>query len=230
MVSKTAVTAALMAAAFVFASADTTQAQVRVLDFEGLGDLEAVDEYYNGGFGGDGSGPGPSWGISFLNSLAIESIESGGSGNFTNAPSGNTILFFLSGTASTMNVNGGFMTGFSFFYSSISHAGEVRVWDGLNGTGNLLASLSLNPLGGCSYPGAYCNWEAIGVEFEGTAMSVDFGGVANFIGFDDITLGSRDPGVPDPVVPEPITMVLLGTGLAGVAAARRRQKKNSDIE
>lgn len=35
---------------------------------------------------------------------------------------------------------------------------------------------------------------------------------------------SSGDGPPDAVVPEPITMVLLGTGLAGIAAVRRRRR------
>lgn len=204
-------------------TATSAEAQVRVLDFEGLGDLEGVAEFYNGGLGDAGSGPGPDWGISFENSLAVKSIETGFSGNFTNAPSGNTILFFLGVDALTMNVWDGFSDGFSFFYSSIAEAGSVHVYDGLHGTGNLLASLDLAPLGGCAHPTAYCNWAPVGVTFEGTARSVDFGGVANFIGFDDITIGSERPGGPRPV-PEPLSLALLATGLVGIAGVRRHRR------
>ncbi|MEJ7714146.1 MAG: PEP-CTERM sorting domain-containing protein [Pyrinomonadaceae bacterium] len=44
---------------------------------------------------------------------------------------------------------------------------------------------------------------------------MDFGGSANRVAFDNITLGSEVPGGGDPI-PEPASMILLGTGLAGV--------------
>jgi hypothetical protein len=225
MVGRISRGAGAIVAAVLFAAVNVAQAQV--LTFEPLQDLEGVEAYYNGGFGSMGTGPGPDHGVIFENALAVKSLETGGSGNFTNAPSGNTILFFLSGTASTMNVDAGFITGFSFFYSSITQAGEVRVWSGLNATGVLLAALNLTALGGCAFPTAYCNWAPIGVLFDGTARSVEFGGVANFIAFDDITLGRADPGDPS-VIPEPMTMVLLATGLAGIAVARRRRRTDTD--
>ena len=39
---------------------------------------------------------------------------------------------------------------------------------------------------------------AIGVNFDGTAKSVIFSGAANYIGFDNITLGSATAGAPEP--------------------------------
>ena len=85
------------------------------LTFEGLGNFEPVSQFYNGGTGGNGSGPGTNYGISFSpNSLALIDSDAGGSGNFGGEPSPDTVLFFTSGTA-VMNVPAGFATGFSFY-------------------------------------------------------------------------------------------------------------------
>lgn len=192
-----------------------------VLTFEGTGDLAAVNDFYNGGTDSSGAS-GTNYGINFSRtSLALIDSDAGGSGNFANEPSPSTILFFTSGGAATMNVAAGFDTGFSFFYSTNS-AGFVNVYDGLNGTGNILASLVLAPnISGCvgDPSGSFCRWSPVGVSFAGTAYSVDFGGAADLIGFDDITLGTSVPGG---TVPEPGTLALLG--LAGLGLAARRRK------
>ena len=204
----------------VSATAGTT-----VLTFEGLQDEEAILNYYNGGFGGSGSGPGPNYGITFgADSLAIISGANGGSGNFSGAPSMPTIAFFLSGAGDVMDVPGGFDTGFSFYYSAINDSGTVNVYSGLDGTGSLLASIYLpvTPSGGspeCTY-GAFCPWFPIGVSFAGTAESAVFTGTANQIGFDNITLGASTPVG----APEPTTLALLGSGLLGLLGMNRRRK------
>lgn len=178
-----------------------------VMDFEGLEDLETVEEFYDGGLGGNGSGPGPDFGVIFSpNAQAIIDSDAGGSGNFGGEPSPDTILFFLTGTAATMNVPDGFTDGFSFFYSAINEPGEIVVYDGLDGTGNVLATLQLplTPnLGDPDPTGNFSPLEPIGVSFSGTARSVDFGGTIDQIGFDDITLGSETPGQVDDPDPDP---------------------------
>jgi PEP-CTERM motif len=186
-----------------------------VLTFEGIGDLVPIGNYYNGGAGG-------SLGIVFgPDSLAVVSILSGGSGNFSNAPSGETVAFFLTGAGDVMNVAAGFNTGFSFFYSATTNPGTVTVWSGLSGTGMLLATLTVPPNGSCTPGPNFCHWTAEGVTFAGTAESVNFSGTANEIGFDNITLGSATAGG-STATPEPATILLLGAGSLGLLGVRRK--------
>ena len=208
-----------------------------VLDFNGLEQSEPVEDFYAGGLGGDGSGPGPDFGISFSsNGLALISQEAGGSGNFTNNPAGDTILFFLTGTETVMNVPGGFEQGFSFFYSAANQGGFIRVYDQEGGQGTLLAELNLpqTPRTG-NTPYTYDNWQEAGVSFSGVARSVDFGGTADQIGFDLVTLGSSTagggpggPGGPSGPVTVPVggggwlLLSILGGLLIAPFALRRR--------
>ena len=213
--------------------APAIQAATVVLTFEGLRDGEEVLNYYNGGTGSLGSGPGTNYGVAFsANSLAVVQSNMGGTGNTGGEPTPPTSLFFLSGSADTMNVAGGFTTGFSFFYSAVNEGGTVNVYSGLNATGTLLATLTLpltpNDGGGCtglgaaSNPGAnFCPFLPFGVTFSGTAESVDFGGTANQIAFDNITLGASTPGGG---VPEPTSLFLLGSGCATLALLRWRKR------
>lgn len=189
------------------------------LTFEGLQNLEPVNDYYNGGTGGFGSGPGTNYGISFTSdSLAVVCLP--GVNNCSSAPSPVNALFFLSGAGDTMNVAAGFTTGFSFFYAATFIPGSVDVYSGLDGTGTLLAHLDLAPTGsGCDGQTGYSCWVPVGVSFAGTAESAVFGGSANFIAFDNITLGSATPGGS---TPEPASMVLFGSGLIGIARKLRK--------
>jgi len=157
-----------------------------VLTFEGLGDQEQIRDFYNGGTGSLGSGPGPSYGISFSsNALSLIDSDAGGSGNFGGEPSPDTVMFFLEEAAAVMNVPAGFDTGFSFFYAAalIDTPGSITVYDGLDGTGNVLATLDLpvTPQDGGDPTGFHSPFVPIGVAFNGTAMSVDFAGTENRI-------------------------------------------------
>jgi len=211
-----------------FALGSSAFADTVTLTFTGLQDQEQILNYYNGGLAGNGSGPGPNYGIVFTpDSLALISELAGGSGNFSNvpAPGANTIAFFLSGSGDTMDVAAGFTTGFSFYYASPFNDGSVSVFSGLDGSGTLLQMINLSANGtGCDATGElYDCWTEAGVTFNGTAQSVVFGGSANQIGFANITLGSSVVPVPPSEVPEPGSLLLLATGVAGAAGVARRR-------
>jgi len=213
------------AAAMILAASSFAKANVIVLDFEGIGDQANINDFYNGGTDSMGNS-GTDYGIGFgSNTLGIIDADAGGTGNFANEPSADTVMFFLTGTA-VLNYSAGFDTGFSFFYSS-STVASVFVYDGLDATGNLLATLDLSAQGfdNCSGDpnGQFCNWSPVGASFAGTAYSIDFGGTVNQIGYDDITFGSATAGGgdDDPTpAPAPAGLALLGLGLALMSKKR----------
>ncbi|MBT2187293.1 PEPxxWA-CTERM sorting domain-containing protein [Sphingobium nicotianae] len=207
----------------------TMPVSAQSLNFAGLnGDAqELVLEYYNGGTGSLGSGPGTNYGISFSNNAIACSVQPGGNCNSAALPTGGNLLFFLTGAASTMNVAGGFNTGFSFYYSAVNNPAFVNVYSGLNATGSILATINLpTTQNGAGVPGCFganfCPYVPIGVTFAGTAMSVDFGGSANQVAFADITINSATPG--NPGVPEPATWAMMIGGFALAGAAMRGRK------
>lgn len=199
-------------------AAGTAGAQVVVLDFEGIPNLSPVGDFY------------AAQGFSFSPAtLAIVDADAGGTGNFANEPSASTVMFFLDANNAILNVAAGFDTGFSFFYSS-STAATVNIYDGLNATGNLLGSLNLVAQfsDGCTGDptGDFCNWTAVGTSFDGIARSIDFGGTANFTGYDNITFRSDIPGG---VVPEPASWAMMIAGVGAVGAMARRRRRTSRI-
>jgi hypothetical protein len=208
------------AALMTLTSVGTAHAATIVLDFEGIGDLNPVGNFYD-------TAP-QDFNITFSpNALALIDQDAGGSGNFGGEPSPSTTLFFLTGPAATMNVLDGFTTGFSFFYSAINQPGFINVYDGLNATGNILATLQLplTPFNGAPDPtGSFSPLVPIGVAFAGTALSIDFGGTVNQIVFDNITLGSSTPVGPTTAVPEPTT-ILGSLAVAGVVTKLKLKQK-----
>jgi len=203
---------ALMTVAAVPASAT-----VVTLTFEGAGDLADLGNFYNGGTDSLGYS-GTNYGVSFgVDSMSVVDASAGGSGtNIGNNPSGVTAMFFLSDVGDVMDVAAGFNTGFSFFYAA-GAPGNVTVYNGLDGTGTVLASLQLG-----ATQNTYYSWSPIGVNFAGVAESVTFGGAANTIAFDNVTLGSSTPGG---ALPEPTTWAMMIVGLFGLGVIARRKNR-----
>jgi PEP-CTERM motif len=201
-------------------------AQTVTLDFEGLGSQAAINDFYNGGTDSQGNS-GTNFGVAFgSNALALR--EEDPEANFGLPPSASTVMFFLTGSA-VLNYAEGFDTGFSFWFSTVSFAGEVSVYDGLDASGNLLGTIDLAALGaGPSLGNPFSNWSIGSLSFEGTARSIDFGGTVNQVGYDDITFGSATPGGTDPVpaIPEPSTYALMFAGLAALGMMSRRRQRN----
>jgi hypothetical protein len=224
----------LVAGALVLGGASAASANGIVsLNFENINSsypsgFAQILDFYNGGVSSDGTS-GTNYGISFgrnalaicLNSTSVTCSNTSRGGLAPGSDRGG--LFFLEGDETFMNIDAGFTTGFSFNYVSLNFQGSVSVFDGLNGSGNLLATLNLSPnAGSCpGYNAGFCPFSPVGVLFDGTARSVSFAGVANQIVFDDITFGSDTPGG---VIPEPATwaMMIAGFGLVGAAMRRRR--------
>lgn len=213
--------AALVTATTCVAAA-ASHATVIKLDFEGLGSEAQIGEFYNGGTDSMGNA-GTNYGISFgTNTLALQ--ESDPYANFSRTPSGETIMFFLTGTA-ILNYAPGFSDGFAFYYSTVYFAAKVQVYDSLNATGNLLGEIQLGALGyGPDPDNDYSNWAIGSLSFAGTAKSINFGGTVNKVAYDNITFGSTNPNAvstPPSDVPEPGSLALLLAGGLAALAPRR---------
>lgn len=173
------------------------------LGFEGLGTFDPVLEFYNGGTSDQGFS-GIDYGVSF-SAPALGLFNA----NFSNNPSGITIVFFQSATGFTMNVDVGFIDSFSTWYvNGDPIVGSIEVFDGLDGTGNLLGQLDLPQN---EFEDDFDDWELVDLPFDGIARSIRIEGLENFIGFDDMTFVA---------IPTPTTLALLA--VAGVMPRRRR--------
>ena len=188
------------------------RAAVVTLTFSGLYELDQVQEFYNGGLS-RGNARGPALGVSFAPAATVASdVSVGGHFLTANEPSGPVVMAFnakrsdAAGSA-VMNVPAGFSGGFSFYYSSPATGGLVTVYDGVNGSGNVLAQIQLvqTPVDASSIDpttrliNTYSEWRIGSASFSGMARSVDFLGATDLnasvhgAAFDNVTLGSATP-------------------------------------
>ncbi len=191
-----------------------------VLTFEGLKNFEGVANYYNGGKGSQGTGPGPSYGVTF-SSFGLAYIPGQASGKVTpypNDPSPPTVLLLHDPSGQTpagrpdsmtMNVSGGFMSSLSFYYIAIDIEPLVEIFSGANGTGTVLGQESF-----ATTPQIFANGP-VTIAFSGTAESVVFYAGDDQLVLDNISFQS---------VPEPSSWVSLLLGSAGVCLIWNRRR------
>jgi hypothetical protein len=185
-----------------------------VLTFEGLMNHEPVADYYDGGKGGFGTGPGPNDGITFSsNALALIRATP-----FPNDPSPPTVLLlgnFGQGPGQplsmTMDVTDGFSQSLIFYDVVIGRAATIKIYSGLDGGGTMLAQDTI-PTG----PEAF--GPAMTLSFSGNAQSVVFTGGNLQLALDNVTFGAA-------AVPEPAGWVSLAVGIGCSCLLRPRWRR-----
>jgi|GEM_PF-1196367 len=158
------------------------------LDFEGAGNESQLLDFYNLGTDSQGNS-GDNHGVGFSSSALALIAAADGSSGFSNVPSGSTVLFFDNSTA-WLNIAAGFSGGFSLYFSSALDA-VINLYDGENGSGNLVASFNISNQfdRDCAGDSLFCSWSLASVLFEGTVRSIDFSAASQWAAFDNLTLG-----------------------------------------
>lgn len=168
-----------------------------VITFDELGTQVPVNAFYNGG-------GGPNYGVDFL---AGDWFTSTGFGQ-TSQPN---LAYSLSGSG-YFNVASGFTGSLSFTYGAFSNT-TGTVFDGLNGTGTALGTISL-------LANDVSAFSPVSLAFLGTARSFVISGTGSQFGFDDVAINAVS------AVPEPSTWatMIIGFGFVGGALRYRRRR------
>jgi hypothetical protein len=123
---------ALVLAGFLILAANANADPITTISFDDLQTGEDVLNYYNGGFGSLGSGPGPSLGVIFSPGWIVSPPDVYGE------PGGKSAYIY---GAATMDVPAGWSGPVSFYY--LGGPLVVDFYSDLGGTGILLQTLSL---------------------------------------------------------------------------------------
>lgn len=205
-------------------SAATASADNVTLDFSGTGGNGAsVNDFYNGGTDSTGTVGFSNYGINFAPTvLVVPSSDADGtyfSGSVPGSatPVANAVFVLPGSTPGYMNVATGFDS-FSVAYAAITGSlpTVLNFYSGVNGTGTLLASLSLASNSDSCAGGQACLWSVATADLNGAiAESVDFSSNASNILFTNVSVN---------VVPLPASGLLMSFGVAGLAlfGVRRR--------
>jgi hypothetical protein len=178
------------------------------MNFDGMEVPEYVDNFYNGGCSTiagliPATCGGPDYGVVWSGAITANRLA-------PPPPSPPNFMAYANGVSATMNVAAGFGdTGFSLAY--YGGGPTVSVYSGLDGTGALLTSQTLDS----SLCGLSFCWTSSDLDFSGIAKSVVFGGTGVF---DNITFDMAS-------VPEPAGLGIFSLGLLlmGVFAGLRRR-------
>lgn len=179
-----------------------------------LVDNDPLLQFYNGGTTFRGIGGGPNLGVSFTINARVRTVDSL-VGDYTKPG----FMELLSDTAregegisATMDATGGFMGGVQFSFATIDSEGRMRVYSGLDGTGSVLADMTLPITSPITGPGTFV---ADSLAFSGVAHSIVFDGGNKQLAIDDLTTT---------LVPEPPSWCLLVIGgvLFGLVCHLRR--------
>jgi hypothetical protein len=161
------------------------------LSFDGFKNGEQVLAYYAGGFGGEGSGPGPNDGVSFTAGLAADLTQ------IAFGPSA-----VVTGPSVTMNLDNPWPQTVSFYFTG---NGVISFYSGLNATGSLLRTSNLTSPP--SFP-----FSAVPGPFESAVITA---GPSSTLRLDSITFGSSA------VIPEPSWLLWSHSAFSAASARKR---------
>ncbi len=202
-----------------------------ILTFSGLSDGEQLLNFYNGGTGSLGSSF-YDYGITFSpGTIAYVDSDVGGTGNFANAPSPWGAIFSTTGFI-RFNVSPGFTEALRFYYVTYNGgpSGSVSIFSGLNETGQLLSSATLNPptqnCPGNPQGSYYGCWQLVELPFSGTARSVVFQSPVLKFGLDSLALTLPALELTQTsATPEPASFALVCGALIGAWMLRIRLRR-----